>query len=229
MSSRQHRRHLVLGAMSVALGAATTVARAQDPRQTAAARTALPSMTEGPFYPPVRWRQRHPTHNDWDADLTRVQRGKEALTAQGEHLDLQLAIVDARGRPIDGADVEIWQCDIHAVYQHPDVRVNPQQMDPGFQGFGAAPSGADGQVRFRTIKPVVYPGRTPHIHIKLRHASFGEWTSQLFVANEPANDRDGIWRRLSPAAQAAVAMQLQAAGGANGLRWRVNQALVLPA
>jgi protocatechuate 3,4-dioxygenase, beta subunit len=228
MTDPNHRRKIVLGAVAASLGTGSMRLLAQDSRA-AAGRTVLPSMTEGPFYPPVRGRQRNPMANDWDADLTRVTRGKETLTAQGEHLDLQLAVVDSQGRAIDDAEVEIWQCDVHAVYQHPDVRVNPQQMDAGFQGFGAGRSARDGQLRFRTIRPVPYPGRTPHIHVKLRHASFGEWTSQLFVANDPGNDRDGLWRRLPAAAREAVAMRLRPASGSSGLRWQAEQALVLPA
>lgn len=228
MTDSTRRRQIVLGAVAAGLGTGSARLLAQDSRS-ATARTVLPSMTDGPFYPPVRWRQRDPSANDWDADLTRVTRGKQTFTAQGEHFALQLAVVDSQGRAIDDAEIEIWQCDVHAVYQHPDVRVNAQQMDPGFQGFGAGRSARDGQLRFRTIRPVPYPGRTPHIHVKLRHASFGEWTSQLFVANDPGNDRDGLWRRLPPAAREAVAMRLRPANGPDGLRWQAEQALVVPA
>jgi protocatechuate 3,4-dioxygenase beta subunit len=65
----------------------------------------------------------------------------------------------------------------------------------------------------RTIRPVAYPGRTPHIHVKLRHASFGELTSQLFVDGDPGNERDFLWRRLRAEAQTAAAMKLQPASG----------------
>lgn len=189
-------------------------------------RTVLPSMTDGPFYPPRLWRNRS---TDWDADLTRVQRDGQTLVARGEHLGLELTVADVNGRAIDGSDIEIWQCDTLATYRHPGVNVAPTQMDPGFQGFGATRSGADGGARFRTIRPVPYPGRTPHIHVKLRHASFGEWTSQLFLAGEPGNARDFLWRQLDAQGQATLAMQLQTAPADSGLRWRVQHALVVPA
>jgi len=188
-------------------------------------RTPLPAMTEGPFYPPRAWRS---PQDDWDADLTRVRRGARVLVARGEALGLDLALVDTGGRAIDGADVEIWQCDVLAAYRHPDVDAAPGRFDPGFQGFGAARTDAQGGVRLRTIRPVPYPGRTPHIHVKLRHASFGEWTSQLFVDGDPGNARDFVWRSLQTEAQAAAAMRLQPAA-ADGLRWQVRHAVVVPA
>jgi protocatechuate 3,4-dioxygenase beta subunit len=188
-------------------------------------RSVMPSMTDGPFYPPRAWRERT---TDWDADLTRVQRGGQTLVAKGEHLGLDVTVVDATGRLIDGAEVEIWQCDALAAYRHPAVTMAPAQMDPGFQGFGAARSDTAGGVRFRTIRPVPYPGRTPHIHVKLRHAAFGEWTSQLFLAGDPGNARDFLWRQLDAQGQSVLAMQLRAAPADSGLRWQALHALVVP-
>jgi protocatechuate 3,4-dioxygenase beta subunit len=129
----------------------------------------LPGLTEGPFYPSAEWRSRQ---LDWDADLTRVTRSasSNAPRAAGEWLDLGGRVVDARGRPIDGAEIEIWQCDVYGSYRHP--RGAGSRVDEAFQGFGSTRSDAQGLYRFRTIKPVPYPGRTPHIHVRLRHASF---------------------------------------------------------
>ena len=102
-------------------------------------------------------------------------------------------------------------------------------MDEGFQGFGATRSASGGVYRFRTIKPVPYPGRTPHIHVKIRHASFGELTTQLFIAGDPGNVRDGLWRWLPSDDRAALEMALQSAPPDSGLRWLVRHALVVPA
>jgi protocatechuate 3,4-dioxygenase, beta subunit len=78
----------------------------------ALAAATLPPMTEGPFYPSPAYRARS---LDWDADLTRVVRSSasDAPRAAGEWLDLHGQVVDAQGRAIDGATVEIWQCDVH--------------------------------------------------------------------------------------------------------------------
>jgi protocatechuate 3,4-dioxygenase, beta subunit len=216
------QRRLLLAAAAASLSTPWVSPRAQS-------RSVLPGMTEGPFYPSATWRQRE---SDWDRDLTRTQRGGQTLVARGEHLSLALTVADSRGRAIDGAEVEIWQCDVMAAYRHPNVRLEAERIDAGFQGFGAARSDGQGGVAFRTIRPVAYPGRTPHIHVRLRHASFGELTSQLFVAGEAGNARDGLWRSLSATDQAATAMRLQAApaaaGGEPPLKWLVQHAVVVP-
>lgn len=192
----------------------------------ASSRRTLVRMTDGPFYPPRAWREQW---SDWDADLSRVQRDGRTLTARGEHLGLELQVVDANGRRVDGAEVEIWQCDARATYHHPSVRVAATQIDDGFQGFGATRSDPDGRLRFRTIKPVPYPGRTPHIHVKLRHASFGEITSQLFIAGDPGNERDFLWRAIDAQDLAGVDMKLRPAAADSGLRWQVQHVLAVPA
>lgn len=186
--------------------------------------TVLPRMTEGPFYPSAAWRTRQ--RRDWDADLTQID-GAAGRRARGEHLGLELAITDAAGRPVDRAEVEIWQCDALGAYRHPSIDAVPGQYDDAFQGFGEARGTSDGTVRFRTIRPAPYPGRTPHIHLRVRHATFGELTSQLFVAGEPRNELDGLWRRLGETQQKALAMQL--VPGSGDLRWQVRHAIVVPA
>jgi len=186
----------------------------------------LAQMTEGPFYPPRRWRE---AWEDQDADLTRVQRGGRVQVAQGEHLGLEAVVADTDGRPVDGCEVEIWQCDVFSIYRHPRVGAEPGSFDEGFQGFGSTRSDAAGMARLRTIRPVAYPGRTPHIHLRLRHASFGELTTQLFVSGDPGNPRDGLWRRVPAAQRTALEMALRPAAAGSGLRWQVRQALVVPA
>ena len=193
----------------------------------ASSRRALVQMTDGPFYPSRGWRERW---TDWDADLTTVRRDGRVLVAKGEHLGLEMVVVDTDGRLIDDAEVEIWQCDAMQTYRHPREPAAEGRFDPGFQGFGAVRSDMRGEVGFRTIRPVPYPGRTPHIHVKLRHPAFGEWTSQLFVAGDPGNERDFLWRRVGEADRPALAMQLQpATTDPGGLRWRARHALVMPA
>jgi protocatechuate 3,4-dioxygenase, beta subunit len=216
MSSMENTRRLLI------IGAATSLALPGLATQ----RRALATMTEGPFYPPRAWRDSWP---DQDADLSRVRRGGEVLSAQGEHLGLELVVADANGRLIDGADVELWQCDAMAQYRHPSVAARAGGFDPGFQGYGATRSGAQGQARLRSIKPVAYPGRTPHIHFTLRHPSFGTLTSQLFVAGDPGNAGDFLWRRLPPADRDGLTLNLQAATPDDGLRWRARHTLVVPA
>ncbi len=215
------RRRLILCTTAAAL-ALPFVARP------ARAASVLPPMTEGPFYPRPDWRARGPFAGDWDADLTRVQRGGSVRVAAGEHLGLALQLRDSAGRAIDGAQVEIWQCDTRGRYRHPRDGGTPADVDEGFQGYGEARTAPGGEVAFRTIRPTPYTGRTPHIHVKLRHASFGELTSQLFVAGDAGNARDFLWRQLDADGQATLAMKLEPASG-DGLRWQARHVLVVPA
>ena len=186
-------------------------------------------MTDGPFYPASSWRDKGPFSGDWDADLTRVARNGRIATARGEHMGLQAVVADTEGRLIDNAEVEIWQCDVMQAYRHASVSAAAGSFDEGFQGFGATRSGKDGGFTLRTIKPVPYPGRTPHIHVKLRHASFGELTSQLFIAADPGNARDFLWRGVPQADRSALEMLLVPAAAESGLRWQARHTLTVPA
>src|SRR6185503_12288086 len=113
-----------------------------------------PPSTEGPFYP-----QSFPL----DADSDLVQVAGRSARARGQIIYLAGKLVNPDGKPISGAQVEIWQCDAGGIYHH--VGSASRGADPNFQGYGKTQTAADGAFRFRTIKPVPYPGRTPHIHV----------------------------------------------------------------
>jgi protocatechuate 3,4-dioxygenase, beta subunit len=98
-----------------------------------------------------------------------------------------------RNGALNGAQVEIWQCDHKGNYHHPG---DGGRADAAFQGFGRVQVGADGQYRFRTIQPVAYGGRTPHIHVKVKLGSRELLTTQMYIAGEPLNERDFLWRGL---------------------------------
>ena len=177
------------------VGAATLAALRAVPA--AAALPWTPGQTEGPFYPlelPL----------DSDNDLVRVEGRPER--ASGTILHLGGRVLDPEGRPVRGARVEIWQCDAFGVYHHPGDRGGP--ADPDFQGFGATTATDDGGYRFRTIEPVPYPGRTPHIHFKIAGPGFEPLTTQMYVAGHPQNERDFLYRRLDPKARNLVTVAL---------------------
>jgi protocatechuate 3,4-dioxygenase, beta subunit len=148
---------------------------------------ATAAMTEGPFYP-----RQLPL--DDDNDLTHVK--GQAGVAKGVLLDLSGRVVDADGRALRDTQVEIWQCNAFGRYHHPDAPATGP-IDVNFQGFGRTVTDAEGRYRFRTIKPVPYPGRAPHIHFKLRGRGIGEFTTQMFVAGEALNERDFLYRSLA--------------------------------
>jgi protocatechuate 3,4-dioxygenase beta subunit len=174
-------------------------ARAQAPSP----RMATPSQTEGPFYPVAL-----PRDSDYD-----LLRNGSMHYGRGQPAWVDGSVTDLAGKPVAGALVEIWQCDEAGHYHHPG---DGGRADPAFQGFGRVTVGADGRYRFRTIRPVAYGGRTPHIHVKVKLGSRELLTTQLYVAGDPHNERDGIWRRLPEPARAAVTVPFSA--GSDGLQ-----------
>ena len=148
--------------------------------------TRTPAQTEGPFYP-----DKLPL--DTDNDLIVVN---DAVTsAVGEVTHLTGRVLDAKGEPLRNAVVEIWQCDQHGAYLHTGT-TNHERRDRHFQGFGRFLTGRDGAYYFRTIKPVPYPGRTPHIHVKVKVKGQEKLTTQCYVKGHAGNERDGIWRGI---------------------------------
>ena len=158
----------------------------------AKALTRTPSQTEGPFYP-----DRLPL--DRDNDLIVI--GKSITPAVGRITHLTGRVLDVNGKVVPGAVVEIWQTDNRGSYLHSRGANRRRGRDPHFQGFGRTITDAKGAYRFRTIKPVPYPGRTPHIHMIVRKGRRRLLTTQLYVQGERQNARDGIYRRIPTDAQ----------------------------
>ena len=65
-----------------------------------------------------------------------------------------------------------------------------------FRGHGNTSTDALGRYRFRTIRPVVYPGRTPHIHIAVFAQGESPFVTQLYVKGDLRNQQDFLFRRL---------------------------------
>jgi len=164
------------------LAAAATAIAALPWRVMAAERIPTPRQTRGPFYPVD-------IPEDKDNDLVRV-RGADGI-AKGEITLLTGTVTDLGGKPLAGARVEIWQCDANGRYHHPGDG-SSMPLDPNFQGYGEFTTGADGTYRFRTIKPVPYPGRTPHIHFQVNAPGMRTLVTQMYIAGFPGNDRDGV-------------------------------------
>jgi protocatechuate 3,4-dioxygenase beta subunit len=169
-----------------------------------AALIATPRQTLGPFYP-----RQIPL--DSDADLTRVA-GHDGM-AEGEPVHVFGRVLDLSGRPLEGARIEIWQCDAFGHYHHPGDRGGPRDL--GFQGYGRTVSGGDGGYRFRTIRPVPYPGRTPHIHFAVSAPGRTRLVTQMYLAGHPQNQRDGIFMGVrDPAARASLLVDFNAESAA---------------
>lgn len=184
MTSRRNSLRFAAAAL-IALPALHLGVRAQGQRRP------TPRQTEGPFYPVA-------LPADSDADL--LANGAQRY-GHGQPAWVEGTLVDAQGKPLAGASIEIWQCDHQGRYHHPG---DGDRADRAFQGFGRASVDAQGRWRFRTIKPVAYGGRTPHIHAKVKLGSRELLTTQLYVEGDAGNARDFLWMRLAPEDRAAI-------------------------
>ncbi len=154
--------------------------------------TLTPRQTEGPFYP-----DKLPL--DTDNDLVVVN---DSLTpAVGEITWLSGRLLTASGTPIRNATIEIWQCDSTGVYLHSRSGGNATKRDVNFQCFGRFLTGCTGEYLFRTIKPVPYPGRAPHIHLAVKLKGKKELITQCYIQGHPGNEKDFVWKGIKDAKQ----------------------------
>lgn len=151
--------------------------------------TRTPRQMEGPFFP-----TKLPL--DTDNDLLIINDGITPAVGTITHLTGQ--ILDAKGKPLGGAVVEIWQVDGNGVYLHPGS-ANGGKRDRHFQGFGRFTTSSNGEYYFRTVKPVPYPGRTAHIHVKVKKGGKELLCTQCYVKGEPGNERDALLRSIRDA------------------------------
>ena len=177
------RRHFL---SSLAVGAVGTAAFF-TPGVFAEHLTQTPAQTDGPFYP-----NKMPL--DTDNDLLIIN---DSITpAVGAVTHLSGRILDKRGEPIRNAVVEIWQVDNNAAYLHTGS-VNADKRDANFQGFGRFVTASTGEYYFRTIKPVLYPGRqAPHIHFAVKVKGRDKFSTQCYIKGHPGNENDFVLKAI---------------------------------
>jgi len=151
--------------------------------------TKTPAQMEGPFYP-------NKLPLDTDNDLLILN--SNITPAVGTITHLTGKITDIKGTPVRNAVIEIWQVDNNGAYIHTGSS-NKDKSDKNFQGFGRFLTGSTGEYYFRTIKPVPYPGRCPHIHVKVKQGNKELLTTQCYIKGEPSNEKDGVLRGMKDA------------------------------
>lgn len=149
-----------------------------------------PSQTIGPFYSPALIRE-------GDDDLAcRVLGGQRA---EGVPITVCGRVLDAQGRPVRKALIEVWQANCRGKYEHPDDTTQAPP-DPNLRAFGRMLTAEDGGYRFVSIKPGAYPNpgydnwmRPPHIHFSIFAAGVMQrLITQVYFPGEPLNDIDPI-------------------------------------
>lgn len=125
-----------------------------------------PAQMEGPYYTP------NPPQR---ASL--IEEG-----VVGDPIMLTGYVLDTACRPIAGAVVDFWQADGAGVYDNDGYRLR-----------GYTLTDDAGRYTMETVVPGEYPGRTPHIHVKVQRPGGAVLTSQIYFPDEAANARDGIF------------------------------------
>src|SRR6266480_5838850 len=130
--------------------------------------TATIRQTEGPYFKPSSPQR---------ADLVEPD-------SKGQLIELEGQVLSRSCRPLARALVDLWHADERGEYDN-----------AGFRYRGHLFTDGEGRYRFRTILPALYPGRTRHYHVKVQAPQRPLLTTQLYFPDEPANRRDGLFRR----------------------------------
>jgi hypothetical protein len=125
------------------------------------------AQTEGPYFSP---------DSPERASLLEAGMGGRRLVVAG-------TVLTTDCRPVQRALLDFWQADDAGQYDNQGYRLRGHQF-----------SDAKGAWRLETIVPGLYTGRTRHIHVKVQAPDGPVLTTQLYFPEEPANDRDGIFR-----------------------------------
>jgi len=165
----------VLGSAGVA-HASTHAATTENAPAVAINCVAKPEMTEGPYF----------VDEGLNRSDIRIDTSDGSMV-DGTKLTINLdvlQITDGVCRPLPAAVVDIWHCDAYGVYS--DEAANDSVGKTFLRGYQV--SNAAGRVRFVTVLPGWYRGRTIHFHIKIRTTGTDgnpyEFTSQLYFTEE---------------------------------------------
>jgi protocatechuate 3,4-dioxygenase beta subunit len=125
-------------------------------------------QTDGPYFKPSSPQRADLVEPDTKAQL----------------VELSGVVLTRSCRPVARALVDLWHADERGEYDR-----------AGFRYRGHLYTDGEGRYRFRTILPAIYAGRTRHYHIKVQAPERPVLTTQLYFPDEPANRRDGLFRR----------------------------------
>ena len=171
MRQDQTRRRFLLATGTLAATGLSFEASAQELAPTPACHDGdepTVRQTEGPFFKP-----KSPQRSDLREPGSR-----------SDEVELSGLVLTRTCRPLADALVDLWHADERGEYDN-----------RGFRFRGHQRTDASGRYRFRTIRPAVYVGRTRHYHVKVQAAGSRLLTTQLYFPDEPANQRDSLFRR----------------------------------
>lgn len=141
----------------------------------------------------------------------------------GERVKIEGRVLDADGKPVNDAAVEIWQANSHGKYASPEDSQD-KPLDPRFRGYGRSLTDNDGNFRFRTIKPGRVPGpdgklQAPHVTVTIfMRGLLKQLVTRIYFPDEPANADDPVLK-LVPAERRATLVARKKGDGL--LEWNV--------
>lgn len=148
-----------------------------------------PAQTEGPFFKP---------HSPRRHDLL-------SPGVRGERLVLTGRVLTLSCRPVPNARIDLWQADGQGRYDNAGYKLRGHEF-----------TDEDGRYWFTTVLPGEYPGRTPHVHLKITVPGRPTLTTQLYFPDAVRNREDGIF---DPALTVRLSRQVHEAGRISLTAW----------
>ena len=141
----------------------------------------------------------------------------------GERVTIRGRVIDADGRPVNDAAVEIWQANSQGRYASPEDRQD-KPLEPAFRGYGRSLTDEQGGFRFSTVKPgpVPSPGNSlqaPHLNVVIfMRGLLKQLMTRMYFPDDAANAADAVLA-LVPVERRSTLIARKTADGT--LEWNV--------
>ena len=141
----------------------------------------------------------------------------------GERVTIRGRVIDADGRPVNDAAVEIWQANSQGRYASPEDRQD-KPLEPAFRGYGRSLTDEQGGFRFSTVKPgpVPSPGNSlqaPHLNVVIfMRGLLKQLMTRMYFPDDAANAADPVLA-LVPVERRSTLIARKTADGT--LEWNV--------
>ena len=141
----------------------------------------------------------------------------------GERVTIRGRVIDADGRPVNDAAVEIWQANSQGRYASPEDRQD-KPLEPAFRGYGRSLTDEQGGFRFSTVKPGRVPGpgsslQAPHLNVVIfMRGLLKQLVTRMYFPDDAANAADAVLA-LVPVERRSTLIARKTADGT--LEWNV--------
>jgi protocatechuate 3,4-dioxygenase, alpha subunit len=141
----------------------------------------------------------------------------------GERVTIRGRVIDADGKPVNDAAVEIWQANSHGRYANPEDRQD-KPLEPSFRGYGRSLTDENGSFRFSTVKPGRVPGpgnsvQAPHLNVVIfMRGLLKQLMTRMYFPDDAANAADPVLA-LVPAERRSTLIARKTSDGT--LEWNV--------